>query len=152
MHGSKKHGEEEVAPGSVPADARIGWRGMAATLPAIGVALLPKLACPACWPAYAGVLSSMGIGFVNFNPYLFPLTALFLFLAIASLAFRARSRRGYGPFALGTVAALIVVAGKFILMHDATMYGGIILLMGASLWNSWPRHKKGNNSCPACVS
>lgn len=152
MQKRETYGEEEVAPRAVPAGVGTGWRDMAATLPAIGVALLPKLACPACWPAYAGVLSAMGIGFANLNPYLLPLTALFLFLAIASLGFRARSRRGYGPFALGTVAAIIVVVGKFILMHDATMYGGIILLMGASLWNSWPRHRKGNNSCPACVS
>jgi len=28
-----------------------GWREMLAVLPAIGVALLPKLTCPACWPA-----------------------------------------------------------------------------------------------------
>jgi hypothetical protein len=28
-----------------------------ALLPAILLALLPKLACPACWPAYVGLLS-----------------------------------------------------------------------------------------------
>ncbi|WP_298433549.1 MerC family mercury resistance protein [Geobacter sp.] len=152
MQKSEKNGGEEAAPSSVPAGAEVGWRGMAATLPGVGIALLPKLACPACWPAYAGVLSSLGIGFVNYNPYLLPLTALFLLLAVASLGFRARSRRGFGPLALGVVAAIIVIVGKFVLFHDPTMYGGIILLMVASLWNSWPRRRKGNNSCPACVS
>lgn len=28
-----------------------------AALPGIGVSLLPKLMCPACWPAYAGLWS-----------------------------------------------------------------------------------------------
>ena len=28
------------------------------SLPGVGVSLLPKLMCPACWPAYAAVLSS----------------------------------------------------------------------------------------------
>ncbi|WP_224962848.1 MerC family mercury resistance protein [Geomonas subterranea] len=124
---------------------------MAATLPGIGVALLPKLACPACWPAYAGVLSSLGIGFVNYSPYLLSLTVLFLFLALGSLGFRARRRRGYGPLALGAVAAIIVIAGKFIFSHDGAMYGGVILLMGASLWNSWPRSRKADSSC-SCAS
>ena len=152
MQEGDKYGGEEMTLCSAPMGDKTGWRGMAATLPGIGVALIPKLACPACWPAYAGVLSSLGIGFVNYNPYLFPLTALFLLLAVASLGFRARSRRGYGPLALGIVAAIIVIAGKFVLFHDPAMYGGIILLMGASLWNTWPRHRKGNSSCPACAS
>jgi hypothetical protein len=30
-------------------------------VPGMGVAFLPKLACPACWPAYAGLLSGQGV-------------------------------------------------------------------------------------------
>ena len=30
-----------------------------ATLPGIAVSLLPSVTCPACWPAYAGLLSSL---------------------------------------------------------------------------------------------
>lgn len=128
------------------------WSGFVATLPGIGMALLPKLTCPACWPAYAGVLSSLGLGFVNYSPYLLPLTALFLILAVASLGFRANSRRGYGPFIMGTVAALILLIGKFIFASEAALYGGIALLTAASLWNSWPLRKEGSGSCPACAS
>jgi hypothetical protein len=29
-------------------------------LPGVGVSLLPKLMCPACWPAYAGIVSALG--------------------------------------------------------------------------------------------
>lgn len=58
------------------------------TLPAIGVAFLPKSACPACWPAYAGLLSTFGISFVDYGPYLLPLTSLFLVIALAALAIK----------------------------------------------------------------
>jgi MerR family copper efflux transcriptional regulator len=65
-----------------------------AVLPAIGVALLPKLTCPACRPAYAGVLSALGLGFVNYTPFLLPLTVLFLLLSVVSLVFAAQRRIG----------------------------------------------------------
>lgn len=144
---------EETIPCPVPRGGdEIGWRSAAAMLPGIGLALLPKLTCPACWPAYAGILSSMGLGFVNYSPYLLPLTALFLILAVASLGFRAKKRRGYGPFIAGTVAVLILLIGKFIFAFEAALYGGIALLTAASLWNSWPLRKEGRGSCPACAS
>jgi mercuric ion transport protein len=120
------------------------------TLPTIGVALLPKLTCPACWPAYAGLLSAMGFGFVNYTPYLLPLMAVFLVLTLATLAYRARVRRGFGPFAVGSLAAMIVLIGKFWLDSDTALYAGIALLVGASLWNAWPKAVR--SSCPACFS
>ena len=55
-----------------------GWRTSAAMLPAIGLSLLPKVACPTCWPAYAGFLSSVGLGFLIDTSYLLPLTGVFL--------------------------------------------------------------------------
>src|SRR3954462_8565336 len=36
----------------------------AAALPGIGFSLLPKMLCPACWPAYAGIVSALGLGFL----------------------------------------------------------------------------------------
>src|SRR5437867_2381262 len=33
-------------------------------LPSVAFAFLPKLACPACWPAYAGLLSALGLSFL----------------------------------------------------------------------------------------
>lgn len=143
--------EETIACSVATGDDKNGWRRAAAVLPGIGLALLPKLTCPACWPAYAGILSSMGLGFVNYNPYLFPLTALFLTLAVASLGFRAKRRRGYGPLIVGTVAALVLLIGKFLFASEAALYGGIALLTAASLWNSWPQRKEGRGSCPACA-
>jgi hypothetical protein len=127
----------------------VGWRSSAATLPAICVSLLPKVACPACWPAYAGLLSSVGLGFVVEARYLLPLTAAFLSLALGALAFRARRRRGHGPFLLGLLAAAAVLAGKFGFDSDTAMYGGLAALVGASLWNSWPRRQP--VKCGACA-
>ena len=126
------------------------WRSSAAVLPGIAVALLPKLACPACWPAYAGLLSALGLSFLMQSTWLLPLTAGFLALAVGGLAFRAKKRRGYGPFAVGVVALPIVLLGKFGLESDAALYAGIGLLVAASLWNSWPSRRRAEG-CPDCA-
>lgn len=118
------------------------WKTGLLTLPSIGVSILPKLACPVCWPAYAGLLSSVGLGFLISTVYLLPLTAALLFLAVAALAFRAGKRRGYGPFVLGVVAGSAVLFGKFALESKPTIYIALGLLIVASLWNGWPAHKK----------
>ncbi len=127
------------------------WRLNAAMLPAFGVALLPKLFCPACWPAYAGLLSALGIGFFDYTPYLLPLTAVFLLIAIAGLAYRARQRRGYKPLLVGLLAAGILLIGKFYFDSDGAMYAGLALLVAASFWNTWPKPLRANVTCPACV-
>lgn len=125
-------------------------RSTVSLLPVIGTALMPKLVCPACWPAYAGLLSAMGLGFINYSPFLLPLTAAFLVMVLVTLAWRATARRGYVPLALGTAAAVIMLIGKFQFDSDAATYLGISLLVGASVWNSWPRRSP-TASCPACV-
>jgi len=110
-----------------------------ASLPSIMVALLPKLTCPLCWPAYAALLSSVGVSFVNYTPMLLPVLAVLLLVSLVTLAYRARYRRGLGPFWLGLFASLTILIGKFVLDSDSTIYIGSGLLVGASLWNIWPR-------------
>lgn len=78
--------------------------------------------------------------------YLLPLTATFLVVAVGSLAFRSRRRNGYGPFAFGTVAALLLLAGKFIFQSNPAMYVSAGLLFAASVWNAWPRRTAASNS------
>ena len=102
-----------------------------AILSAIGLALLPKLTCPACWPAYAGLLSSFGIGFFNYTSYLLPITFVFLIVAVAALIYRAKARRGYGPFVLGLLASIailvVLAAGTMntlkLLLHSRSVGG-----------------------------
>jgi len=135
-------------PTTRSSSARAGWRSSLATLPGIGLAFLPKIACPACWPAYAGVLTSLGLGFLLDVRWLFPLTAVFLLIAVVALGFRARRRRGFGPFFVGLGAAAIVLGGKFGFESDLAMYAGLGLLVAASIWNTWPRRV--TPACPAC--
>ena len=115
------------------------WKQGLVALPGIGVSILPKLACPACWPAYAGLLTSVGLGFLISAAYLLPLTAAFLLLALGAMVFRAKDRHGYGPLTVGIVAAVGVLIGKFAWESNAVMYGAVGLLVISSLWNAWPR-------------
>lgn len=101
---------------------------------AIAVALLPK--CPACWSAYAGLSSLLGLSFTLDERYLLPLTSALLALAIAALWLQARRGRGYGPWLLAGGAAGATLTGKFVLENDVLMYLGIALLLLASLWSS----------------
>ncbi len=120
------------------------WSRMWAVAPAIATSLLPKLTCPACWPAYAGVLSTLGLGFVDYTPYLMPLTIAFLLIALGSLGRSAYREGDYKPLFLGILGALFVLVGKFELDMEAAMYGGIALLMAAFVWTSWPKQ---NHDC-----
>jgi hypothetical protein len=77
--------------------------------------------------------------------------AVLLGVALLSLAYHAGARRGYGPFAVGVVAVSMVLAGKFAFFINPLVYLGLALLMGASLWNSWPQKAATLGSCAACA-
>ena len=82
--------------------------------------------------------------------YLLPLTVISLVLAVAALGYGANRRLRYAPFVLGAVAAVGLVVGKFVVDSDVVVYGGIVALVGASLWNAWPtRSKTSASSAPA---
>jgi mercuric ion transport protein len=126
------------------------WRRTFLAMPGIGVAMLPKLLCPMCWPLYAGIVSSAGLGFLVGTAYLLPITSAFLILTVAVLGFRARQRRGFGPFLIGLVASAAVLIGKFYLESNSITYSGVGLLMAASVWNGWSRHPS-KAVCPSCT-
>lgn len=130
------------------------WKQTLVAIPGIGVSLMPKLACPLCWPAYAALLTSLGLGFLISSKYLLPFTGAFLVLALGALAFRAQRRHGYGPFVVGFIAAVGVVVAKFQWESNFTLYGAVGLLVVSSLWNAWPRYTPTNNSisCSHCES
>ena len=118
--------------------ARRVWREGWLTVPGISVALLPKLACPLRWPFYAGIVSSVGLGFLISKKYLLPLTIAFLILTLGVLAYHAKQRRGYGPFVLGLVGAMAVLIGKFDLESTPVTFTGIVVLVVVSAWKMWP--------------
>ena len=127
-----------------------GWWRALLVAPAAGVALLPSLTCPACWPGYAAVLSALGVGFIPTAPSLLPLTVVALAVALVALAVRARSG-GWWPFGLGLVAAAVILLGKFVFASNATTYTGVGLLVAASLWNTWRPSTPAIGSCPSCA-
>ena len=120
-------------------------------LPGVGVSLLPKLMCPACWPAYAGIVSALGLGFLVTTKYLLLLTAAFLSITLASLGFRASRRNGYGPLWMGIFASAIILGGKFYFELPQLTFAGLGLLVAASVWNSWPQCAAKASFCSACV-
>jgi hypothetical protein len=131
-----------AAAGSRAGDPR--WL-TAAGIPAAGLAALP--ACPACYPLYAGILSSLGLT-LDAGVYT-ALTGALLAIALAALAFRPRSRRGYGPLAVGAGAALLVLAGKLLLSFDPLVYAGAAALTATGVWNAWPLRQAARD-CAAC--
>ncbi|MEX1096136.1 MAG: MerC domain-containing protein [Planctomycetales bacterium] len=143
---------ETIASAIMAHETRRGSRSWLASLPAVFMAVLPSVTCPACWPAYAGLLSALGLPFLNYTPFLAPLLVAALVPAIAALAYRAKTRRGYGPCFAGLAAAGSVIVGRFLFDSLPVMYAGVALLIAASIWNSWPRRKPKKHACPACVS
>src|SRR5438067_6138453 len=107
------------------------WKQGLVGLPGITVSLLPKLMCPACWPAYAGIVSALGLGFLISTKYLLALTVVFLAISLIALAFRSSRRRGLGPFWLGLLAAALILIGKFEFESKYMTYTGIGLLISA---------------------
>ncbi len=106
-------------------------------IPVSALAALPV--CPACYPAYAGVLSALGLGALANTTAQTMLTALLLSVALIALLYRARSRRGLGPFVVGVTATLLVVVSKFVLGFDGGTYIGVGVLVVAGVWNVWPQ-------------
>lgn len=128
-----------------------GWiRGLAA-LPAAAVAFLPVGVCPACWPAYVAVLSALGLGFLLHTAYPFLLTVLVVGLAVFALGRRARARRGYGPLAVGAFGGAMLAIGRFAVASAWLAYGGLAVLLAASVWNAWPRRAATTGFCPKCA-
>ena len=96
------------------------------------------------------MLSALGVEFVDYTPYLLPITVVALGVALFGLGWRAHARRGYVPFAVGVVASVVILIGKFGLNSDTAAYVGAAALIGATVWNLWPRHERAN--CGACCA
>ncbi len=112
------------------------------TLPGLGAALLPNATCPACWPIYAGILSSLGLGFLMTGAYFYLLIGVLLAISLFSLAYKAKTRRGYLPFWIGLLSSTIIIAGKYYALPDYLFYSGAFLLLVASVWNNAPIQDK----------
>jgi mercuric ion transport protein len=116
-----------------------GWKSALLSLPAILASLIPSMTCPLCVTAYTALLSTLGLGFLMSSAYLLPLTMVMLAVAVAALGFEASKRGNWGPFALSLCGSTVILIGKFVLASEPATYTGVALLLGASIWNLWPR-------------
>jgi hypothetical protein len=118
------------------------------TASSILLAVAPK--CPICFLAYFGIFGVATTSISRYQAWLPPVTAVWLALTIALLAFRAGRLRKYGPLALATAAGLSVFAGRFIIENHFILYAGIAALLVAAVWSSWSRTSAGPTSCSQC--
>ncbi|MFQ6008037.1 MAG: MerC family mercury resistance protein [Candidatus Zixiibacteriota bacterium] len=130
---------------------------MLAAIPGVVAALLPNVTCPACWPVYAGVLSSLGLGFLMRGRYFYIVISILLTISLFSLYYKASARRGLVPFLVGCLAAAIILGGKVYSGSDYILYSGAVILIIASIWNNWPIKKTvklsdgaSEPACPRC--
>ncbi len=119
-------------------------------IPAAAASMLPVLGCPLCWPGYAALLSSLGLGFLASARCLLALTIALLGIALFGLAIQAR-RQGFAPFILGSIASVAIVLGKFVLDFNVATYAGVALLLLASAL-SVMRGREVLSACAECAS
>jgi len=101
------------------------------------VPLLPSFTCPVCLAAYAGVLSSMGLGFLLRESVLAPLIVASLVVTLLTVAWSTRSHRDLRPLATAVAGALAIVAGRLVWHVEALLDLGVALLVLAAVWNLW---------------
>ena len=116
---------------------RSTWLRSLAPVPGALLPLLPSVSCPACLAAYAGVVSALGLGFLFTERVLAPLIAGFLVVGIATIGWSSRTHGRRGPLLATLVGSAAVAAGRLIWRIPPAMYGGMALLVVASLWNMW---------------
>ena len=139
------------APANKPRSAGgTRWQSIVASFPAVGTALLPKLTCPLCWPAYAALLSALGLEFFDYTPYLLSLTLAFLAVALGALAIHAKRTGHWAAVMTGLAGSAIVLLGKFWFELDWLVTVGVSLLVVAILI-SMRRKTPPAVACPACV-
>ena len=128
-----------------------GSRAVAGVLSGTGAWLMPVGICPACWPAYAGIVSSFGLGFTLSAEFLVPVVMFLLAVSIFALGYRAERRRGLGPLGLGVVGGLGVLAAKLWFSSEGLSHAALGTIVIAGFWNSWPSKRlpaSRTGSCP----
>lgn len=116
-------------------------------LPAIGLSAIPAVACPACVPALASVLSAIGLTFLTNGAYLLWVNLVALLLALTVL-FVKRRMNGYAPILLGTAGAVTIMLGKFVLARNVLAWSGWAVLVFASALTMLGRSD--TTRCDAC--
>lgn len=120
---------EQNAPGRSP------WWRTFIVVPAAILPLLPSASCPVCLAAYAGVLSSFGLGFLFRDPVQRPLIILFLSISVASIGWATRQHRSIGPIATAASGSFAIVVGRVLGSVPWLVYLGVPCVVAAAAWN-----------------
>ena len=139
--------QRAIAQSSAGGAKRRGSRfaAIAAIVSTLGAVSIPALACPACWPAYLALLGAAGIGYFDFTPYLIPSIVISVVIALAAIGYESYRSRAISPFVVGVAGAILVLGGRFWLLSDLLMYGGIVVLLASLVMNGFTR--KAENCC-----
>lgn len=122
--------------------AKEGANGRASILAPTGSfgSIVTVLLCPVCKPAIAVFLSSIGLGFMVQNSVMQGILIVFLALMVLGLFYSYRKVHGkLGPVLVGLVMAVALYLGRYMYfgmdVNAALTYGGIVGLVGVSVWN-----------------
>jgi len=127
---------------------RSGWMGGAMSVLASAVGLI----CPACLPAVAGLLASLGVGVAAAEAFMRPALIVLLMLAVATFAWSAARHKQWWVVVTGLVGSVLVYLGRYyfgfpeLWMNQAALWGGASVLVGTSVLNFWLKH-----GCARCA-
>ncbi len=114
---------------------RLAWVRALTAVPAAVLPLLPSFACPVCLAAYAGVLSSLGLGFLFSDRVQAPLIVFFLTITLGSVAWSAKQHRRFGPLLVVLCGSLAIVVGRVVWDIRWALYLGVVCLVVGTVWN-----------------
>lgn len=95
--------------------------------------------CCAGAPIILSVLSATGLSFLRNDAILLPVIVAALALALWGFWRRRRVHRVSGPFVLGTLGGVMLLAGVVVLhgaVAKASIGAGTVLLFAATIWNA----------------
>ena len=113
----------------------------------VGLSIILAKFCPLCFPAIAGLLSSLGLGFLLKAAALHWLLIMFLLLSVFSLFWSyLKQHRRYTAILIGVPSAFFLYGSKYIFMNASLFYLGATGLVVATFLNLLLR-KIGRASC-----
>ncbi len=120
---------------SAPRRGRPAWLQTLIAIPAAVLPLLPSFSCPVCVAAYAGLLSSLGLGFLLTDRVQRPLIVAFLIVSVAGVGWAARQYNKIGPLVLVLLGSAGIIAGRLIWNIPSGLYVGVVCLVAGTVWN-----------------
>jgi len=120
---------------SAPRRGRRAWYQTIVAVPAAVLPLLPNFSCPVCVAAYAGLLSSFGLGFLLTDRVQRPLIVAFLVVSVTGVGWAARQYKRVGPLILVLLGSAGIVAGRLVWSVTPALYIGVACLVAGTVWN-----------------